>query len=831
MADKKPGRTVKLLADVAKVKDLCDKCPSLADWNEKRAKCCGKSATVVEEDEEDCTIKLKFPDGFASWFPITAIIEPEPQKPDLPGQKTYTVVRNKVGAGWESLGLVTGCAGKPWTLIDSVKPGSAGARAGLSAGMSLSAINGQLVGAAGWDKFKEALGAAQGTLTVTVVLPTAQTKTPAGPPPAGAAAGPGAFGPPPGPPPPGAKTGPGSIPAGGRGIGMTPGAVGAAMAGPAPPPTGPSGPQAGVLGAAQAGPAPMPVSGPAMPTAAEVQAAAQALAEKQAKEAAEAAEELARQRSKAAQISALASALMQKFGQLGRLHLDGLKALFDVVGNPLPTRHEFRQCCLAFRGTVARGLGLDFLIELLGELPEKEEEELNNIARELPSMTAGAADGPVWEPPELTEEQKGAMIEARKRWFTDPYDCPRCVRRGCKLQECELPPRAVVIGDSHAREISELLANYTTSSGGYAFRVDAAPIVGASAQGLINPNSRTRARQKYLEAINSKGRDGCTHTDYLFIMIGSVDFDSVMFHKRDKKDRSWWYPQQIKASVNAVEKFLKRDVDYARVWKVVLVAIHPPPVEREDFFEQLNKRNHRNDEKDAGDRLGKFHAATLPELSERTRQASLYNAEMNRIVNEVNKDCKEKEPRAVLLSLWDSLIDKTTMTVYKHFRRQLRTDTHLRFDALQEHYAGLIRKTLNIDCMSQSHRGVETGDTGQAPGIEAGGEVGGAGPQFNPALFTSPPPPGWVGPWDPAVHAQQAAMAGGFAPAAPGFTPPPVPAPASRASAGSPPPTVGRGRGAEIIGDKRKAPDDGGRMKKGPPGGRGTGSKIADELD
>eukprot|EP00662_Eupelagonemidae_sp_cell21_P019205 gene19205-29200_t len=66
---------------------------------------------------------------------------------------------------------------------------------------------------------------------------------------------------------------------------------------------------------------PQPTAGPALPTPEQAMAAAAAEQEKRMLEEAKAQEELARQRT-AAQVSALSSALMQKFGQLGRLHLE-----------------------------------------------------------------------------------------------------------------------------------------------------------------------------------------------------------------------------------------------------------------------------------------------------------------------------------------------------------------------------------------------------------------------------------------------------------------------------------------------------------------------------
>eukprot|EP01065_Artemidia_motanka_P035146 TRINITY_DN43051_c0_g1_i1.p1 TRINITY_DN43051_c0_g1~~TRINITY_DN43051_c0_g1_i1.p1 ORF type:complete len:754 (+),score=313.95 TRINITY_DN43051_c0_g1_i1:71-2263(+) len=700
------GKKVKVLEDRGRVREICSKNENLTEWCEKRANCCGKEATILEEDEDDWTLQLQFDDGFESWFPRTAVTNPDgslihvrlDEKELALLTKTLHVKRLRTTDGkWESLGLKTGIGGKHWTVIEEVKLGSAGERAGLKAGMTLSMVNGKSIADGGWPKFVETLNKAGGTFSITVHL---GEQAPAVEKPA------------------------------------------------APPPKPAEADDDDDSDAPAAGPMPMPQAGPAAPTPEVLAAAKRKKADEEAAAAHKAMEEAARTRSRQATIAALAQSLMRRFGnkETGRMSMEGLANFFDIIGNPAPTRHEFRQCCSYAKGDAKKGLGADFLVDLLTGLPEEEEMELEEVAREL----GGNVDGPTWEPPVLEDHVVKRMADERRKW---QKTCPRCGNavgsQACPrgLVDCAAPPRAVVIGDSHSRELSELLANYLNNQGEYAFRVDAAPIVGASAQGLINPNSRTRARQKYLEAVTSRGGDGSTHIDYLFVMIGSVDFDSVMFHKRDKRDRSWWYPQQLKASANAVEKFLTRDIDFGRVWKVVLVGIHPPPVERKDFFEQLNKANHRNDEKDAGERLGAFSAESLPELSERTQQASLFNQELSRIVMEVNKSsaiAKETESRACYLSVWEHLLDAQSGTVKAEFRRPNRTDTHLRFDALAEPYANALRKQLQMECMTPEHyAAVEQGIAGDDPmadSIETPSEIAASNPPaFNP---WGPAPPG-----------------------------------------------------------------------------------------
>eukprot|EP01062_Namystynia_karyoxenos_P012926 TRINITY_DN14651_c0_g2_i1.p1 TRINITY_DN14651_c0_g2~~TRINITY_DN14651_c0_g2_i1.p1 ORF type:complete len:1750 (+),score=417.49 TRINITY_DN14651_c0_g2_i1:84-5252(+) len=47
----------------------------LPPWNTRREQCCGQPASVEEENPGDGTVKLRFDDGYYSWFPVAALDE------------------------------------------------------------------------------------------------------------------------------------------------------------------------------------------------------------------------------------------------------------------------------------------------------------------------------------------------------------------------------------------------------------------------------------------------------------------------------------------------------------------------------------------------------------------------------------------------------------------------------------------------------------------------------------------------------------------------------------------------------------------------------------
>eukprot|EP01062_Namystynia_karyoxenos_P042985 TRINITY_DN3146_c6_g1_i1.p1 TRINITY_DN3146_c6_g1~~TRINITY_DN3146_c6_g1_i1.p1 ORF type:complete len:1257 (+),score=555.37 TRINITY_DN3146_c6_g1_i1:203-3772(+) len=73
----------KVIDDVHRLMFLWQRHRDLPPWNEARGACCGLECYVEEEDKHDRTVKLRFDDGFFSWFPRSALegAEDEPPPP------------------------------------------------------------------------------------------------------------------------------------------------------------------------------------------------------------------------------------------------------------------------------------------------------------------------------------------------------------------------------------------------------------------------------------------------------------------------------------------------------------------------------------------------------------------------------------------------------------------------------------------------------------------------------------------------------------------------------------------------------------------------------
>eukprot|EP01065_Artemidia_motanka_P035998 TRINITY_DN43901_c0_g1_i1.p1 TRINITY_DN43901_c0_g1~~TRINITY_DN43901_c0_g1_i1.p1 ORF type:complete len:353 (+),score=70.80 TRINITY_DN43901_c0_g1_i1:42-1061(+) len=73
-----PPRRVRVWSDERAVRRSYQSNRGLPPWNRQRAGCCGRTATVVEEDTADRSAKLRFRDGFSCWMPVDTLDELRP---------------------------------------------------------------------------------------------------------------------------------------------------------------------------------------------------------------------------------------------------------------------------------------------------------------------------------------------------------------------------------------------------------------------------------------------------------------------------------------------------------------------------------------------------------------------------------------------------------------------------------------------------------------------------------------------------------------------------------------------------------------------------------
>ena len=102
-------------------------------------------------------------------------------------------------------------------------------------------------------------------------------------------------------------------------------------------------------------------------------------------------------------------------------------------------------------------------------------------------------------------------------------------------------------GDSHTR-----VFNYCNSRQNE-FVFDVCVVSGATAQGAVNPNSKTDALNIFEKKINS------TRADKILIMLGEVDCGFVIWVRSKRYNIS--IDDQINISVNNLFTFLRRNIN------------------------------------------------------------------------------------------------------------------------------------------------------------------------------------------------------------------------------------------------------------------------------
>jgi len=125
-------------------------------------------------------------------------------------------------------------------------------------------------------------------------------------------------------------------------------------------------------------------------------------------------------------------------------------------------------------------------------------------------------------------------------------------------------------GDSHTRYYIKDGANKIQNE----IKFDVCLVGGATAQGAVNPNSKTKALSIYRETLERKKND---NYDYFGIMLGEVDCGFVIWYRAKKYNKT--IQEQIMLAVNNLEEFLKNNVE--KVFskdKIVVVGATLPTI-------------------------------------------------------------------------------------------------------------------------------------------------------------------------------------------------------------------------------------------------------------
>lgn len=124
----------------------------------------------------------------------------------------------------------------------------------------------------------------------------------------------------------------------------------------------------------------------------------------------------------------------------------------------------------------------------------------------------------------------------------------------------------LVIGDSH----TQVFKYCNDKNTGYNF--DVQKVSGATAQGSVNPNSKTNALnifREYLKNIN------CNKYKYIIIMLGEVDCGFVFWVRSKRYNIS--VDEQMKSSLNNLWEFIENEVHKYFDYDKIILAGAPLP--------------------------------------------------------------------------------------------------------------------------------------------------------------------------------------------------------------------------------------------------------------
>ena len=130
--------------------------------------------------------------------------------------------------------------------------------------------------------------------------------------------------------------------------------------------------------------------------------------------------------------------------------------------------------------------------------------------------------------------------------------------------------KVLFYGDSHAN----LYINHGANKIQNDIKFDVCYVGGATAQGAVNPNSKTKALSTYRKTLERKKNN---NYDYFGIMLGEVDCGFVIWYRAKKYNKTM--QEQIMLAVNNFDEFLKNDVE--KVFskdKIVVVGATLPTI-------------------------------------------------------------------------------------------------------------------------------------------------------------------------------------------------------------------------------------------------------------
>ncbi|WNH09619.1 hypothetical protein [Thalassobellus suaedae] len=213
--------------------------------------------------------------------------------------------------------------------------------------------------------------------------------------------------------------------------------------------------------------------------------------------------------------------------------------------------------------------------------------------------------------------------------------------------------KVFVFGDSHARVFNFINANFKVK-----YKLDVTAVGGATAQGLVNPRSKTNALKIFKEKIHLN----CKKNDYLFFFIGEVDCGFVIWYRAKKYNESVDF--QLERSINNYKEFLI-ELKKNGFKNIFIIETVPPTI----FDGHEGKIAHERREVNVS-------------IKKRTELTNNYNKRLEKLA---------KENEFGFVKLTTDLIDNHTGLVKLSLLNDDKTDHHLS----NKKFAPIINKLMN----------------------------------------------------------------------------------------------------------------------------------------
>ena len=222
--------------------------------------------------------------------------------------------------------------------------------------------------------------------------------------------------------------------------------------------------------------------------------------------------------------------------------------------------------------------------------------------------------------------------------------------------------KILVIGDSHARCYfkDKKMGNVQSD-----FHFDVYYVSGATAQGAVNPTSKTNALSKFREILN---KINSNDYDYVAIMLGEVDCGFVIWYRAEKYSIS--VDEQLNLSVNNLFKFIHDEVllKFKPKQVIVMGSVLPTIKDDQDWGEVCHLR-------------GSIKATQL----ERTNLTLKYN--------DILKKTSDKH-NYTYIDITRETINENTELIDDDYLNNNKNNHHLSFEKIWKFWINNLKETL-----------------------------------------------------------------------------------------------------------------------------------------